>query len=96
MFLLEKVNFSRVVTFQRVRMSQGSSRLDDLDDLWEWVSYRAFHDTRFSTEYRHLTPQEKFQIDMTIGRTLETHRRIETKLLHMGMNGDPVLDPLRW
>jgi hypothetical protein len=43
-----------------------------------------------------LTSSEKAQIDLTIGRCLQTNRRVETRLIELGMNDATVLEALNW
>jgi hypothetical protein len=74
----------------------GLQQSAPFEDLFQWVTQRAFADTQHSSDMRHLTPGEKVQIDFSISRCLETNRRIETKLLELGLNDPRVLDALDW
>ena len=67
-----------------------------LDEFIDWVTMKAFKDIEYNTNFRHLTLYEKQQIDLTVCRTLETNRRIETKLLKEGLDDEQILDALKW
>lgn len=72
------------------------SQESSLDAFIDWATMKAFKDVAYNTNFRHLTLHEKQQIDLTICRTLETNRRIETKLLKEGLENEQILDALRW
>jgi hypothetical protein len=74
----------------------GSSQSSVFGDLFEWITERAFADTEYATEYRHLTNGEKMQIEKTIARCLQTNRRIETRLLEVGATDPDILQALNW
>jgi hypothetical protein len=74
----------------------GSAESSVFNDLFEWITERAFADTNYATEFRHLTNGEKIQIERTIGRCLQTNRRVETRLLEVGAADPDVLQALSW
>lgn len=67
-----------------------------LQMMMDWIADKAFEDTPMDLNYRHLTNPEKQNIDKTIIRVMQTDRRIETKLLSVGLYEPQILDALRW
>lgn len=73
----------------------GSSSADTEFDEWlQFITDRAFKDTRMDLSYRHLTDAEKEMINFTIMRIMETRRRIDTKLTALSIEDEHILDPL--
>ena len=76
--------------------SSASVQAANVDAFAEWIAERAWTDTHYTTDFRHLTYGERSMIDMTIARAMATNRRIETKLLELGKDDYHVLDALVW
>ena len=69
---------------------------ENIAELQEFITNKAFEEMKVDTSFRHLTYPEKQLIDKTILRVMQTHRRIETKLLAEGFYNDDILDSLKW
>ena len=69
---------------------------ENIGDLQEFITNKAFEEMKVDTSFRHLTISEKQLIDKTILRVMQTHRRIETKLLAEGLYNENILDSLKW
>jgi len=74
----------------------SDSRQAGITMLMDWITEKSYVEAPPNANFRHLTHQEKQIIDNTILRVMQTDRRIETKLLALGLNDESILDALRW
>ena len=77
-------------------MGNSNSNNQGLLDLMDWITEKSFIENPINTNFRHLTHSEKNVIDNTILKVIQTDRRVETKLLSLGLHDENILDALRW
>ena len=68
----------------------GGSSSTASEELQNWIIDESF--TGVNPSSRHLESNEVSVIDFTILRAMETSRRIETKILLMGLENPDLLD----
>lgn len=69
---------------------------ENIEELQEFITNRAFAEMDVDVSFRHLTSSEKQTIDKTILRVMQTQRRVETKIIAEGLYDSDILDALKW